>query len=323
MQFLYSQWLFALLLPLGLFVWIFIAKQERLSRIFDAQVLERLLDTSEGISMRLRNSMMLLAFVFMIIALARPIVATGEKTVEVKGLTVLAGLDISGSMRSKDVYPNRLRFAKKKMIDLFDAMPSDEIGITAFAYSSFVVAPFSSDKQTLKMMIEGIDDSYINMGSTDFSALARLSATLLKDKKPKILILFSDGGDEEAIEGFADILKEESIDLYVVLIGTEEGAPVLDEKGKTFSTKEGKVAISQRNDALGTLATDLGGAFVIADNGAKDIKQLVSVIRSKYKNQEQGEVTIKEKIEYFHIPLGLGILFLLLSFSSMPRRREV
>lgn len=322
MQFLTIEWLFALLLPLALFVWIFIAKQEKLSRIFDAQVLERLLDKSEGISMRLRNSMMLLAFVFMIVALTRPIVATGDKTVEVEGLTLLVGLDISGSMRSEDVYPNRLSFAKKKMIDLFDVMPSDEIGLTAFAYSSFVVAPFSSDKQTLKMMIEGIDDSYINMGSTDFSALASLASTLLEEKSPKVLVLFSDGGDEEALSGFTEILKDEGIDLFVVLIGTEEGAPVLDEKGKTFSQKDGTIAITQRNDALGSLAKDLGGAFVIADNGSKDIHSLVSVIRSKYQNQEHGEVTIKEKIEYFYYPLGLGVLFLLFSFSSIPRRRE-
>jgi len=315
--------LWALLLPLGVFLWIFFYQQERLSHIFDAKVLKRLMATDEGISTRLRNGMFLLAMALMIVALSRPMIEQGEKKIEVQGLTLLVGLDISGSMRSTDVYPNRLTFAKQKMATLFDLMPSDEIGISAFAYSSFVVAPFSSDKETLKMIIEGIDDSYINMGSTDFSALGRLATSLLEEKKPKILLLFTDGGDEEAISGFADILKDEEIDLFVVLIGTAKGAPVLDKEGKSFTQKDGTIAITQRNDALGTLAKKSGGAFVIGDNGTKDIQELVSVIRGKYKNQEQGEVMIKERIEYFYYPLGLAVLLLLISLSSLPKRREV
>jgi Ca-activated chloride channel family protein len=266
---------------------------------------------------------MLIALFLMIVAMARPVIEKGDKTVEVQGLTLLTALDISGSMRSTDVYPNRLTFAKTKMNTLFDAMPSDEIGVMAFAYSSFVLAPFSSDKETLKMMAGGVDDSYINMGSTDFSALGELASSLLEDKKPKILVLFSDGGDEEAIAGFSEILKENKIDLYVVLIGTEKGAPVIDENGKPFTLEDGTIAITQRNDALGELAKENDGAYVVASNGKEDIEELVSVIRGNYQNQQQGEVKVKERVEYFYYPLGLGLLFLLISFSSMPRRREV
>jgi len=159
------------------------------------------------------------------------------------------------------MFPNRLSFAKAKMNMLFDAMPSDEIGVIAFAYSPFVLAPFSTDKETLKMMVAGVDDSYINMGSTDFLALGELA-------------------------------------------------------------KDGTIAISQRNDALGELAKDQGGAFVIAGNGKEDIIQLVKVIKSKYKNQKQGKVKISQNIEYFTLPLALGLILLLLAFSSLPTRKE-
>ena len=173
------------------------------------------------------------------------------------------------------------------------------------------------------MMLEGVDDSYINMGSTDFSALGELSNTLLEKKKPKILILFTDGGDEEAIAGFSDILKSNNIDLYVVLVGTKKGAPVIDENGKPLMQKDGSIAITQRNDALGELAKENGGAYVVASNGKEDIAQLVNVIKGKYKNQQQGAVTVKERVEYFYYPLGLALLLLLLAFSSLPQRRKV
>ena len=323
MSFVNPQFFWALIIPFVIFTFLISTNKERLSRIFDEKVLKRLSATEESMPLIVRNILMLLALFLMIVAMARPVMEKGDKTVEVQGLTLLTALDISGSMRSTDVYPNRLTFAKQKMSLLFDAMPSDEIGVVAFAYSPFVLAPFSSDKETLKMMVEGVDDSYINMGSTDFSALGELASSLLEEKKPKIIVLFTDGGDEEAIAGFTEILKANEIDLYVVLVGTEKGSPVIDENGKPFTLEDGTIAITQRNDALGEVAKENDGAYVVASTGKEDITQLVSVIRGKYKNQQQGEVTVKERVEYFYYPLGAGLLFLLIAFSSMPRRRAV
>lgn len=322
MSFVNIQFFWVMIVPLVILAFLITTNKERLSRVFDEKVLKRLSATDESIPMVLRNILMFVAIFLMIVAFARPVMEKGEKKVEVEGLTLLTALDISGSMRSQDVYPDRLTFAKTKMAQFFDAMPSDKIGVVAFAYSPFVLAPFSSDKETLKMMIEGVDDSYISMGSTDFSALGELASTLLEEKKPKILVLFTDGGDEEAISGFSDILKANSIDLYVVLIGTEKGAPVIDENAKPLMQKDGSIAITQRNDALGELAKEYGGAYVVAGNGKDDITQLVEVIRAKYKSQQQGAVTVQERVEYFYYPLGLSLFFLLLSFSSLPKRRE-
>jgi Ca-activated chloride channel family protein len=323
MSFVNPQFFWVLIIPFVIFTFLISTNKERLSRIFDEKVLKRLSATDESMPLVVRNILMLLALFLMIVAMARPVVEKGDKTVDVQGLTLLSALDISGSMRSTDVYPNRLAFAKKKMNTFFDAMPSDEIGVVAFAYSPFVLAPFSSDKETLKTMVEGVDDSYINMGSTDFSALGVLASSLLEKKKPKILVLFSDGGDEEAIAGFAEILKENDIDLYVVLVGTKKGAPVIGEDGKPYTLEDGTIAITQRNDALGELAKENDGAYVVASNGKEDIEELVSVIRGKYKNQQQGEVTVEERVEFFYYPLGLSLLFLLIAFSSLPRRRKV
>lgn len=320
MSFVNPQFFWVMVIPFVIFAFLITTNKERLSRVFDEKVLKRLSAADESMPMMARNVLMFLALFFMIVALARPVMEKGDKKVEVQGLTLLTALDISGSMRSRDVYPNRLEFAKKKMITLFDAMPSDEIGVVAFAYSPFVLAPFSSDKETLKMMVEGVDDSYINMGSTDFSALGELGAKLLEKKDPKIMVLFTDGGDEKAIAGFADVLKANKIDLYVVLVGTDKGAPVIDAEGKPLMKKDGSMAISQRNDALGILAKENGGAYVVATTGKEDIEDLVSVIRGKYKNQQQGEVRIKQRVEYFYYPLGLGLLLLLIGLSSLPRR---
>ncbi len=322
MSFINPQFFLVLIVPFIIFAFLISTNKDRLSRIFDKEVLERLSATDESMPMVVRNFLMFIALFLMIIAMARPVIIKGDKTVEIEGLTMLTALDISGSMRSEDIYPNRLTFAKKKMGQFFDSMPSDEIGVMAFAYSSFVVAPFSSDKEILKMMIDGVDDSYINMGSTDYLALGGLTSSLLEEKKPKILVIFSDGGDKKAIEGFTNLLKENNIELFVVLIGTTKGSPVLKEDGNPYTLKDGTIAITQRNDILGEIAKDNGGAFVVAGNGSEDMRKLASIIKAKYQKEKQGAITIKEQSELFYYPLGLGIFFLLISLSSMPRRKK-
>jgi len=316
----YLFWI--MIIPFVIFAFLILTTKERLERVFAPEVLNRIM-VSDAMPVKFRHLGMLLSIFLMIVALARPVVNEGDKKVDIQGLSVLCALDISGSMRSEDVYPNRLEFAKKKLSELLDEMPTDMVAIEAFAYTPFVVAPFSSDKESLKMMLQGIDDRYISFGSTDFEALANTSAKILEDKKPKILVVFSDGGDKDALKGFEDILKNNGIDLYVVLVGTKTGAPVLDENHKPLKLKDGTIAITQRNDELGKIAQEMNGAYVIASNGKEDMKKLSEVIHSKYKNQIQGEATIKQRVELFYYPLALALLILLISLSSTPKiRRE-
>ncbi len=321
MSFLYPQLFWVLLVPFVIFALLVSTNKEQLSRVFDAKVLKRLSASDETIPKMLRNLTMFMGLFLMIVAMARPVFSHGEREVEMEGLSLLVGLDISGSMRSQDHYPNRLAFAKKKIEQLLDEMPNDEIGIVAFAYSSFVLAPFTSDKATLKMMVSRVDDAYISQSSTDFMALEALSAKLLKEKKPKIVVLFSDGGDQEAIAGLEARLKEEQIALFVVLVGTAKGAPVIDSEGKAVMQADGTIAITQRNDTLGEVAVASGGAYTIAHNGKADMKAFVETIRSRYPNQQQGSVMLKDQEELFYYPLALGLGLFLIALSSLPRRR--
>ena len=321
MSFVNPQLFFILILPLIIFsVVIFRHKGASIS-VFNEEVLKRLSVGDDSLPLPIRNALMLLGIFFLLIALSRPVLDHGDKVVQLEGLSAVVALDISGSMRAKDIYPNRLEFAKKKILALFKEMPSDELAVVAFAHSSFMLAPFSSDKGTLEQIVEGITNEYINMSSTNFSTFGNYVSELLEKKKPKILIVFSDGGEKKDLEKFAQTIKDEKIFLYVVLVGTETGAPVLDKKGKTLS-HNGTIAITQRNDDLGELALQNKGAFIVANTGTQGIKDLVASIKAQHQNKEQGEVTIHDREEFFYYPLALGVLFLLLGFSSLPRRIE-
>lgn len=320
--FVYPALFWALAIPFVVFAFLLSTNKDRLERIFDEKVLERLSSANSSMPLAVRNIILFVAIFLMIVSIARPVLPKGDKIIEAAGVSAVVALDISASMRSEDIYPNRLEFAKKKLLVLFEKMPSDEIAMIAFAKAAFVLAPFTSDKATLGDIAGRVNHQYINMGSTDFSAMGELAAKMVEKKSPKILIVVSDGGDAKALEGFAAQIQKSGIELYAVLVGSEKGAPVLDENGKTLTQKDGAIAISQRNDALGQVALDSGGAYVVASNGKEDIDKLVATIHSKHKAQEQGEVRIKDRIELFYYPLIGALLLLLIGLSSLPKRRS-
>lgn len=321
MTFVSPQLFFILIAPLLVFSFVLLKHKGGVSSLFNEEVLKRLSAGDDALPLVFRKVLLLLAVFFLVIAISRPVFDHGDKVVQLEGLSAVVALDISGSMKAKDIYPNRLAFAKKKIIALFDEMPTDELAVVAFAHSSFILAPFSSDKDTLTQIVEGITDEYINMSSTDFTALGTYVSELLEKKKPKILIVFSDGGDKKDLKVFAQTIKEQNIFLYVVLVGTEEGSPVIDKNGKPLSYK-GSIAITQRNDDLGTIALENSGAYVVANTGTQGIKDLVSTIKAQHQSTEQGEVIIHDREELFYYPLSLGLLLLLFGFSSLPQRRH-
>ncbi len=322
MSFVYPYLFWIMVIPFILFVFLVLTNTERVSRVFDAEVLKRLRVDGDTIPLKLRNITIFISIFLMIVALSRPVIEKGERTVSISGLTLMVGLDISGSMRSKDIYPNRLEFTKKKLTELFEYMPTDEVALTAFAHSSFMLAPFTSDKATLEQILDGVDESYINMASTDFSALGVLASNMLEKKGQKILVVASDGGEKRALEEFAKILKENKITLYAILVGTPRGAPVIGDNGKVVKRKDGSIAITQLNKELGEIAKATGGDFVIAANGKEDMRELASKIHLRFHDKKQGNIKIKERVELFIYPLGLATLLLLIGLSSIPRRRK-
>ena len=322
MTFIHPYLMLVMLVPFVIFAVLVLTNKEGVARIFDAEVLQRLQVDGDVLPQKIRNMVLLGSVLLMIIALGRPVIPHGKHTVNLQGLDAMVALDISGSMRSRDIYPNRLQFAKQKIRQLLNAMPEDAVSMAAFAHAAFMLAPFTTDKATLKQLLDGVDESYINLASTDFGALADLAATFLETKKPRILIVFTDGGDAQALKDFhfQSILKDANITLYAVLVGTKKGAPVLDQRDHPIQTRQGTLAITQRNDTLGSIARATGGDFVIARNGKSDMVDLAKRIHSKWGSKKQGSITINRQTELFVYFLAAATLLLLLGLMSLPRK---
>jgi len=325
MSFVYPWMLLVMMVPFVIFAILILTNKDGMNRVFSKKALQRLRvgDSGGNVTAKVRNVVILVAIFMMIIALARPVFNDKELDVDTEGMDVLLALDISASMRSKDNYPSRLGFAKIKIAQMLKAMPTNDAAeALAFAHSSFLLAPLTEDKDVLREMIDSVSEDSINQGSTNFSVLGESVSNILKEREPKILVVFSDGGDKKAMEGFRSILSEKKITMYAVLVGTKKGAPVLDRRGKIVKKRDGSMAITQMNMELGIVAEESGGEYLLAGNGAGDMKKLVDSIREKFGNKKKGKSKVMQRDELFIYPLILAVILILISLSSSPVMRK-
>ena len=138
-------WLF-LLLPL--LIWVHFLWRRRREIRFNWSVVEpvvRLQGRGNGWLPELPFWLRVLAFVLIILALARPQSITQEQEIHTEGIDIVLVLDISGSMQAMDFEPNRLEAAKIVARDFIDQRVSDRIGLVVFSSQSFTQCPMTTD----------------------------------------------------------------------------------------------------------------------------------------------------------------------------------
>jgi len=253
-------------------------------------------------SQKFKKLFLALGYVFLIIALARPVTDKKEISTNMNLQKVALALDISRSMLAEDVYPNRLKFAKHKINQFIDKF-NGEIAILGFSNSTFLISPYTSDKGTLKYLLNNINNNYITSSGTDFQNLINTA----KKMGYKDLVVFTDGGDVKNLD-------TKGINLYTLLVGTKQGAPIKLKNGNLLTYK-GKVVIVKRDDRF-LKYTKFG---VVAQAGDSDINQLISQNFQKVKDNKK-IVVYKELFMY---PLWLGLLFISLGFFSIRNFKRI
>jgi len=312
-------WLLLLLLPLGFFLK---ESKQSLEAYFDPAILKKMRHTQRAVSKKVRNILLLLALALGIVALARPIMFNGEVKVQSSSIDVMIGFDISHSMFAEDVYPNRFEFAKQKFDAFLADMQETRIGVIGFSSQAFLISPLTKDIGSLKFLVKNMSFDNMSLKGTDIHSALEVTANLLEKHKKKALLLFTDGGDKSDYSKEIAYAKEQGVMVFIYSIGTKKGGVIKGERGVLKDSK-GDIVVVKRNDSIKSLALESGGAYLKYSMQQNDIKALSDNIKSKFKNSQNKEQTIRDTQELFIFPLLLALLFFLLSFSSLPKGKKV
>lgn len=322
MSFLHPEILYYLLPPFLILFALLLTQKETQEHYFSDEVMKKLRVGTDTFTLRTRNFYFLLIGILIIIALAGPIIKEGKVEVKSKSADIMIALDISDSMLAEDVYPNRLRLAKQKAMDLLKLAPNERIGVVAFAKNSYLVSPMSFDHNAVSFLLRQLSTDSITEKGTDFLSLLNVVNKTIKTKNKKYLLILSDGGDKDTFSKEIAYAKEKDIIVFILGIGTNKGAPVKKDDG-SFIKHKGDIIISKLNENISKFATSSGGVYIQSVKSDSDIKAMLQEIDSISEQKELKSETIDKFIPLFYYPIALALLLLLIATSSVYKKTQV
>ena len=322
MSFLHPEFLYYMLPPLFILFGFLLTQKEAQGHFFSDEVMSKLRVSANTLTLKARNALFFLMGFLIIIALAGPVINDGIVKVKAKSADIMIALDISDSMLAQDVYPNRLKLAKQKAMELLKYAPNERVGVMAFAKNSYLVSPMSFDHTAVGFLLRQLStDSITEKGTNLFSLLESVNKTIKTDAK-KYLLILSDGGDKTDFSKEIAYAKEKNIVVFVLGIGTLKGAPIKLENGN-FIKQNGEVIVSKLNENISDLATKSGGVYIQNVNSQSDVKAMLKELKRKSKEKELKSEDIHKYIPLFYYPVGLALLILIIATSSMSKRKRL
>jgi len=322
MSFLHPEFLYYMLPPLFILFGLLLTQKESEAAFFSDEVMDKLRVSANTLTLKARNALFMLMGFFIIVALAGPVINEGKVEVKAKSADIMIALDISDSMLATDVYPNRLKLAKKKAMELLKSAPDERIGVIAFAKNSYLVSPLSFDHSAVGFLLRQLDTTSITEKGTDFLSMLEVVDRSIKKESKKYLLILSDGGDKDDFTDEIAFAKEKNIAVFVLGIGTPKGAPIKQKNGE-FIKHNGDIIVSKLNENIADFATKSGGVYIENVKSNKDIKAMLSEIEKHSEKRELKSQEIARFIPLFYFPLGLALLILLIATSSMSKREKV
>lgn len=299
----------------------------RLQSFGNPQLLERLMPNASKVRPVVKFSILMVAFVLIVVALARPQFGSKLQTVKHQGVEAMVVLDVSNSMLAEDVQPNRLERAKLMLSKLIDQMTDDKIGLIVFAGDAYVQLPITADAVSAKMFLSSIQTNLVPRQGTAIGTaidLALRSFGSNETEAGRTIIVITDGENhEDDAVGAAKLAQQHGVTVHVVGLGTPSGAPI--PVGGTMSFRKdrsGNVVVTKLNeDMCRQIAAAGSGIYVRADNSNVALKALSQQIDKLQK----GDLETKSYSEYdekYHIFVWLALLLLLVEFFVYNRKNK-
>lgn len=321
-------WLIATPVVIVFLVWAYRARRRALERFVDASLAGRLAAVNYG-ARRWKAVLLVTGILFGALALVQPRWGFEWREVKRKGVDVFVLLDVSKSMLTEDVRPNRLAQARFACEDLLNKLEGDRIGLIAFAGTAFVQCPLTIDYEAFRLTLRDASPDIIPRGGTAIGAAIRtaLKAFEAGEGRDRAIVLITDGEETESDAlAAADEAAKAGVHIYAIGVGTAEGELIpVREPGKPMEflkDQEGKVVKSRLDEeTLRQLALKTQGIYVRSAAGDFGMDTIYEKGIAQLQRKEAESKLQKRYFERFQWPLGIGLALLALEAFVSDRRK--
>ncbi len=230
------------------------------------------LSARSRVRLLLRSALLLVAFVAVVVALAGPFVDLRLRGARRLGVDIVLAIDVSQSMATRDVEPDRLRAARHLAQALGERMNGSRVSLVLFAGQGTVRYPATTDPKILGDVLDNSGKGVkLQQGSSLAAAIESALAAFPVDADPtrgRAIVVVSDG--EITLGRAPDVatLSDRGIKLFTIGVGTPRGGQI-----PTYDSTDGKftgylrgpdgVAIVSKLDEAGLqqIAASAGGRY--------------------------------------------------------------
>lgn len=310
--FLWLLWL----VPILLLIWLFARHQRhnKLKKIGDAQLVKHLMPDVSLYRPHVKFSMCILSLILLVIVLARPQMGSKVCNEKRNGIEILIVMDISNSMKAKDVLPSRLDKAKLMVENIVDNFTNDKVGLIVFAGDAFVQLPITSDYVSAKMFLQGISPSLINTQGTDIAKAIELASHSFsqKEKIGKAIVLITDGEDHEggATEA-AKTARKKGINVFILGIGNVNGSPIPNDEGGYMTDRSGNTVMSALNEKMCQEIAQAGNGIYLHIDNTGDAENHLNRGLEKLQKGDSESIVYSEYSEQFQFFALIALFFLI------------
>lgn len=281
LQWLRPEWLWGLL-PLSMMLlayWLRLRKVgSAWEQLVDPQLQKYVIEKDEH-KKALGPLGLFLAWAVMLLMMAGPVWQKQEVPVFQAQQAEIILFDLSRSMLSDDVAPDRLTRARFKLADLLAQSQGRQTGLIGFTERPYVISPLTEDAKTIDAFLPSLNPDIMPVqGSRLDLAIERAVDMLAQTGVLQGHIIYI--GDE--VVGAADLQAAEAARnaghrLSVIGVGTATGTPLRDVDGRFMRYADGRVVVPQLDmQGLRSLANVGGGEAVSLTTDSDDLDTLNS-----------------------------------------------
>ncbi|MBQ4831844.1 VWA domain-containing protein [Pseudoalteromonas sp. MMG010] len=228
-------------------------------------------------------------------------------------------MDMSYSMYSTDIQPNRLVQARFKTLDMINLFKEGDTALIAYAGSAFTISPLTNDAKTLENLIPSLSPEIMPDKGSNVLAGLDMAKELLSQAGyiNGDIILITDGIDQQELDDVSQFTRQSSYTLNIYGIGTSQGAPIKLPEGGFLKDRYGQIVIPTINTSvLNRMAKDNGGRYASYQPSNDDIAVFAPSIHSEQVKDE------KQSHALWRIDAGKYGILLLLPFALYLFRRH-
>lgn len=242
MELLWPGFLYLLaLIPILVLIYIFILRRRRpyAVRFSSLSLVREAVGKQSQVRRHLPFVLFLLAMSSLVVAMGRPI---STVTLPAANATIILSIDVSRSMCSTDISPNRLEAAKSAALDFIEAQEANvQIGVVAFAGYAVVIQEPTTDRNLLENAVQNLTTARRTaIGSgllTSLEALSEIDDSIPSpfsgvepepmpegEYAPYMVVLLTDGVNTTGPEPLfaAEYAKTRGIRVYTIGFGTDQ-----------------------------------------------------------------------------------------------------